>query len=228
MGPIAVSGASGKTGWRVVDEALQRGLVVRAIVRPNSVLPKRLAEAEQQGCLEVFRFELNTAEALQHALSGCSALVIATGARPSINLAGPMLVDAFGVRSQLKACGAVGLTRVVLVSSLCAGRWRHPLNLFGLILVWKRLGERWLEQSGLDWTVVRPGGLSEDDSRSGQEGVVFSGADQQQSSSIPRRLVAQVCLDALEEPGACGRIIEITSSAQQPERRLADWLLETA
>ena len=227
-GLLAVTGASGKTGWRVVDEALQRGLPVRAIVRPHSVLPPSLAKAEQQGDLEVKRLELQTAEALHHALSGCTALVIATGARPSINLAGPLQVDAFGVRAQLSACKAVGLQRVVLVSSLCAGRWRHPLNLFGLILVWKRLGERWLERSGLDWTVVRPGGLSEDDSRSGQEGIVFSAADQQQSSSIPRRLVAQVCLDALAEPAASGRIIEITSSTQQPRCSLAEWLAQSA
>ena len=227
-GRLAVTGASGKTGWRVVDEALQRGLPVRAIVRPHSVLPPTLAKAEQQGDLEVKRLELQTAEALHHALSGCTALVIATGARPSINLAGPLQVDAFGVRAQLSACKAVGLQRVVLVSSLCAGRWRHPLNLFGLILVWKRLGERWLETSGLDWTVVRPGGLSEDDSRSGQEGIVFSAADQQQSSSIPRRLVAQVCLDALAEPAASGRIIEITSSTQQPRCSLAEWLAQSA
>ena len=221
-------GASGKTGWRVVDEALQRGLPVRAIVRPHSVLPPSLAKAEQQGDLEVKRLELQTAEALHHALSGCTALVIATGARPSINLAGPLQVDGFGERAQLSACKAVGLQRVVLVSSLCAGRWRHPLNLFGLILVWKRLGERWLETSGLDWTVVRPGGLSEDDSRSGQEGIVFSAADQQQSSSIPRRLVAQVCLDALAEPAASGRIIEITSSTQQPRCSLGEWLAQSA
>ena len=227
-GRLAVTGASGKTGWRVVDEALQRGLPVRAIVRPHSVLPPSLAKAEQQGDLEVKRLDLQTAEALHHALSGCTALVIATGARPSINLAGPLQVDAFGVRAQLSACKAVGLQRVVLVSSLCAGRWRHPLNLFGLILVWKRLGERWLEMSGLDWTVVRPGGLSEDDSRSGQEGIVFSAADQQQSSSIPRRLVAQVCLDALAEPAASGRIIEITSSTQQPRCSLAEWLAQSA
>ena len=227
-GRLAVTGASGKTGWRVVDEALQRGLPVRAIVRPHSVLPPSLAKAEQQGDLEVKRLELQTAEALHHALSGCTALVIATGARPSINLAGPLQVDAFGVRAQLSACKAVGLQRVVLVSSLCAGRWRHPLNLFGLILVWKRLGERWRERSGLDWTVVRPGGLSEDDSRSGQEGIVFSAADQQQSSSIPRRLVAQVCLDALAEPAASGRIIEITSSTQQPRCSLAEWLAQSA
>ena len=159
-----------------------------------------------------------------HVLKGCTALVIATGARPSINLAGPLQVDAAGVQSQVQACRAVGLQRVVLVSSLCAGRWLHPLNLFGLILVWKRLGERWLERSGLDWTVIRPGGLSEDDGRAEAEGVVFTGADQQQSSSIPRRLVARVCLDALESPAASGRIIEITSSPDQPLRSLQQWL----
>ena len=221
---VAVTGASGKTGWRVVEEALQRGLQVRAIVRPDSVLPPALASAEPAGCLEVLRLELSQAEALQHALSGCEALVIATGARPSVNLAGPLQVDALAVREQIQACRAVGLKRVVLVSSLCAGRWLHPLNLFGLILVWKRLGERWLEQSGLDWTVVRPGGLSEDDSRAEREGVLFSGPDQQESSSLPRRLVARVCVEALETPASIGRIIEITSSAAQPVQSLQGWL----
>ena len=53
---------------------------------------------------------------------------------------------------------------------------------------------------------------------------MFTGADQQQSSSIPRRLVARVCLDALESPAASGRIIEITSSPDQPLRSLQQWL----
>jgi nucleoside-diphosphate-sugar epimerase len=221
---VAVTGASGKTGWRVVDEALRQGLGVRAIVRPGSVLPAALAEAERQGQLAVQRLELGQTEALHAALSGCDALVIATGARPSVDLAGPLKVDAFGVRDQIRACQAVGLRRVVLVSSLCAGRWQHPLNLFGLILVWKRLGESWLEQSGLEWTVIRPGGLSEDDSRTDREGVVFSGADQQERDSIPRRLVARVCLEALATPASVGRIIEITSSPEQSPQSLRNWL----
>ena len=221
---LAVSGASGKTGWRLVEEALARGLSVRAIVRPESMVPPAWAAAERDQRLQVHRLDLSSGEALLHALKGCTALVIATGARPSINLAGPLQVDAAGVQAQVQACRAVGLQRVVLVSSLCAGRWLHPLNLFGLILVWKRLGERWLERSGLDWTIVRPGGLSEDDGRAEAEGVVFTAADQQKSNSIPRRLVARVCLDALEVPAACGRIIEITSSPAQPMGSLQQWL----
>lgn len=224
MQRLAISGASGKTGWRMVDEALQRGWSVRAIVRPKSVLPPELEQSAQQGQLEVHRLELDSREALLHALRDCSALVIATGARPSVNLAAPLQVDAFGVQSQIQACEAIGLQRVVLVSSLCAGRWLHPLNLFGLILVWKRVGERSLQNSKLNWTVIRPGGLSENDSRADQEGVLFTSADQQNRNSIPRRLVAHVCLDALDDQNAYGRIIEITSSTELPQKSLSEWL----
>jgi uncharacterized protein YbjT (DUF2867 family) len=225
---LAISGASGKTGWRIADEALKRGQQVRAIVRPGSLLPPPLEQlaAATGGAsrLTVVRTELGDAAALSQALQGCEALVIATGARPSIDLAGPLKVDALAIRDQIAACKAAGVGRVVLVSSLCAGRWLHPLNLFGLILVWKRLGEQWLEQSGLDWTIVRPGGLSEDDSRADTEGVVYSGPDLQESDSISRRLVARVCLDALETEAARQRIIEITSSPEQPQQPLAEWL----
>ena len=76
MTQLAVSGASGKTGWRVVEEALQRGQAVRAIVRPASVLPPALAQAELEGRLEVRRLELDSAEALLHALQGLSLIHI--------------------------------------------------------------------------------------------------------------------------------------------------------
>ena len=219
---VAVTGASGKTGWRVVDEALARGFEVRAIVRPDSVLPPGL------GAAEIHRLQLSDGPALQDALRDCDALVIATGARPSIDLLGPLKVDALGVRQQLEACRAVGLKRVVLVSSLCAGRWLHPLNLFGLILVWKRLGEQWLEQSGLEITIIRPGGLKEAEEDMAAQELRFSGADQQQDGSLPRRLVARVCLDALVVPASVGRIVEITSAvpdAPAPQApALASWL----
>ncbi|WP_216915794.1 MULTISPECIES: SDR family oxidoreductase [unclassified Synechococcus] len=219
---LAVAGASGKTGWRVVEEALGRGWRVKAILRPASEVPPGLAGAE------VVRLELGDTEALAAALAGCDALVIATGARPSVDLAGPLKVDALAMRPQIAACKAAGVKRVVLVSSLCSGRWLHPLNLFGLILVWKGVGERWLAASGLEWTVVRPGGLKETEEGIEAEGIRFSGPDQQESDSIPRRLVARVCLDAVESPAAIGRIIEITSSPQQPAVGLGEWLASSA
>ena len=217
---IAVTGASGKTGWRVVDEALLRGNQVVPILRPDSQVPQALVD----GNVEIKRLDLANQAALVAALSGCDALVIATGARPSLDLAGPLKVDALGIRAQISACKKAGVERVVLVSSLCSGRFFHPLNLFGLILLWKRLGERWLAASGLKWTIVRPGGLKEAEEQLELQGIRFTDADQQESSSIPRRLVAKVCLDAIELPAAVGRILEITSAADVVPQALGDWL----
>jgi uncharacterized protein YbjT (DUF2867 family) len=191
----------------------------RLLVRSSSVIPDTLMNADQ------VRLSLQDPIALDSALKGVDALVIATGARPSIDLLGPMRVDAWGVRAQVESCLRVGVTRVILVSSLCAGRWRHPLNLFGLILVWKRIGEQALENSGLDWTVIRPGGLSEREETLEEEGVYWSGPDQQENDSIPRRLVARCCLEALNTPASIGRILEVTSSVSRPVISLPDALL---
>jgi len=56
MTRLAVTGASGKTGWRVVQEALSRGYQVRALLRPQSEVPEGLTGAEIQ------RLELGDAE----------------------------------------------------------------------------------------------------------------------------------------------------------------------
>jgi uncharacterized protein YbjT (DUF2867 family) len=218
MTRIAVTGASGKTGWRLVQEARRSGREVTAILRPGSAQPEGLEEAR------IVRLELADRDALSEALRDCEALVIATGARPSIDLLGPLKVDALAIRDQIAACRRTDVRRVVLVSSLCSGRWLHPLNLFGLILVWKGLGEHWLAESGLDWTVVRPGGLRETEEDLEREGVVFSAAGEQESNNIPRRLVARVCLDALDTPASIGRIVEITSRPGHPAQSLADWI----
>ena len=215
---VAISGASGRTGYRIAEELLAADQPIRLLLRSGSQLPSSLQQADSR-CVD-----LSDAKALDTALSGCCSLVIATGARPSIDLSGPARVDAFGVQRQVKAAERLGIKRVVLVSSLCAGRWRHPLNLFGLILIWKRIGERALESSGLDWTVIRPGGLSEREDDLEQEGIVYSKADQQESNSIPRRLVARCCVEALSTPASIGRIIEITSSRDQPNVALTEVL----
>ena len=211
---VAVSGASGKTGYRVAEELLAEGLEARLLLRPDSLVPDQLNARDQH------RLNLFDQPALDRALQGVDALVIATGARPSVDLSGPMRVDAWAVERQVESCRRVGVNRVVLVSSLCAGRWNHPLNLFGLILVWKRVGERTLEASGLDWTVIRPGGLSEREEGVADEGIRWSGADQQESDSIPRRLVARCCVEALRVPSSIGRIIEVTSDPELPQRSM--------
>ena len=202
---IAITGASGKTGYRISQEAIKKGFKVRQIIRKKSKIPDSTKR------LETFRVSLANKEELDKALQGIDALVIATGARASLDLTGPAKVDALGVLRQLESCKRLGINRVILVSSLCTGKLFHPLNLFGLILIWKKIGENFLRNSNFKWTIVRPGGLKENEDIK-SENIIYSMEDTQTNGSIPRRLVAKCCIDCLKNKDSVNKIIEITSS----------------
>ena len=202
---IAISGASGKTGYRIVEECIKKGIKVKQIIRKNSEINNNIKDVES------VRLSLDEKSNLDNALKNMDALIIATGARPSIDLTGPAKIDALGVYRQLESCKRVGIKRVVLVSSLCTGKLLHPLNLFGLILIWKKIGENFLKNSYFDWTIIRPGGLKEIEEVKDQN-ILYSKQDTQQEGSIPRRLVAQCCVDAIKNKDSINKTIEITSS----------------
>ena len=204
---IAITGASGKTGYRIVEEALKKGIKVKQIVRENSKVKENLQNTE------IIRVSLNNSDELDKALGNVDALIIATGARASIDLTGPAKVDALGVYRQLQSCKRVGLKRVILVSSLCTGKLIHPLNLFGLILIWKKIGENFLKNPSFEWTIIRPGGLKETETIESQN-IDYTKEDSQFKGSIPRRLVAKCCIDSLNNKKSIEKIIEVTSSSQ--------------
>ena len=204
---IAITGASGKTGFRITEEALKKGLKVRQIIRKNSKVSDKLKN------IETIRVSLDNKKELDKSLENVDALVIATGARASLDLTGPAKVDALGVYRQLQSCKRVGIKRVILVSSLCTGKFFHPLNLFGLILIWKKIGENFIRNSSLDWTIIRPGGLKESEEIK-SESIAYSREDTQTNCSIPRRLVAKCCIDSLKNKESINKTIEVTSSTE--------------
>ena len=202
---IAITGASGKTGYRIVEEATKTGFKVKQIIRQNSQI------LDDQKNVETIRLSLDNKKELDKSLQDIDVLIIATGARASIDLTGPAKVDALGVYRQVESCKRVGVKRVILVSSLCTGKLLHPLNLFGLILIWKKIGENFLKNSNLEWTIIRPGGLKEtEDIKS--ENIEYSKGDTQVKGSIPRRLVAKCCIESIKNKESINKIIEITSS----------------
>ena len=204
---IAITGASGKTGYRIVEEASKKGYKVRQITRKNSKIHNGLEK------IETLRISLDNQQNMDNALENIDVLIIATGARASLDLTGPAKVDALGVYKQIQSCKRVGIKRIILVSSLCTGKLFHPLNLFGFILLWKKLGEDFLRKSNIDWTIIRPGGLKETENIA-NEIIKYSKKDTQNEGSIPRRLVAKCCIEALNNKKSINKIIEITSSIE--------------
>ena len=113
---------------------------------------------------------------LNKALQGCTYVVCATGARPSISglLFGgadsPYNVDNLGTSNLVDAalenkCKAFVLVTSLLTNAAAVGQASNQnyifLNLFGNVLVEKKKGEDYLKASGINYVIVRPGGLSD-------------------------------------------------------------------
>jgi len=201
-----VAGATGETGRRIVQELVKRQIPVRALVR-NLEKAKAILPPEAQLVVG----DVLNPDSLNTALADSTVLLCATGASPSFDPTGPYKVDYEGTKNLVDAAKAKGIEQFVFVSSLCTSKLFHPLNLFWLILVWKKQAEEYIQKSGLTYTIVRPGGLTNEDN---SYPVVMSSADTLFDGRIPRQKVAQVCVEALLQPESHNKVVEIITEAQ--------------
>ncbi|MGF1490130.1 MAG: SDR family oxidoreductase [Prochloraceae cyanobacterium] len=207
-----VAGATGQTGRRIVTELIKRNIPVRALVR-NLEVGQNILPAEA----ELVVGDVLNPESLQKALGDSTVLICATGAKPSLDITGPYQIDYQGTKNLVNTAKERNIQHFVLVSSLCVSEFFHPLNLFWLVLYWKKQAEEYLQKSGLTYTIVRPGGLKNEDN---SQAIVMSSADTLFDGSIPRTKVAQVCVESLERTEAANKIVEIVTL---PDARDLSW-----
>ncbi|MBD2677947.1 MULTISPECIES: SDR family oxidoreductase [Nostoc] len=201
-----VAGATGETGRLIVQELVARNIPVRALVRDIQKARGILSPEAELVVGDVLQPETLTA-----ALGDSTVVLVATGAKPSFDPTGPYKVDFEGTKNLVDAAKAKGIEHFVFVSSLCTSLLFHPLNLFWLILVWKKQAEEYIQKSGLTYTIVRPGGLKNEDNT---DSIVMQGADTLFDGSIPRQKVAKVSVEALFEPAARNKIVEIVAKPE--------------
>lgn len=209
---VLVAGATGQTGRSIVKQLVKKNISVRALVR-NLEQAKTILPPEA----ELVVGDVLKPETLKTAMSDCNALLCATGASPSLDPTGPYQVDFQGTKNLVDVAKQSNIEHFVLVSSLCVSKFFHPLNLFWLILYWKKQAEEYIQQSGLTYTIVRPGGLKNEDNA---DRIIMSSADTLFEGSIPRPKVAQVSIEALFEPEAKNKIVEIVAT---PEAESKSW-----
>ncbi len=199
-----VAGATGETGRRIVQELVKRDIPVRAMVRDldkaRTILPT---------AVELVVGDVLNLDSIKTAMGDSTVVLCATGAKPSLDPTGPYQVDFEGTKNLVDAAKSHNIEQFVFVSSLCVSKFFHPLNLFWLILWWKQQAEQYLKTSGLNYTIVRPGGLKNDDN---PNPIVMSGADTLFDGSIPRQKVAQVCVESLTNPQARNKVLEVVSA----------------
>jgi uncharacterized protein YbjT (DUF2867 family) len=210
-----VAGATGETGSRIVNLLVKRGVPVKALVRDAATAREKLPiEAE------LFEADVTDKASLQRAVTDCTVLLSATGARPSFDPTGPYQVDYEGTKNLVDAAKAGNIEHFVMVSSLCVSKFFHPLNLFFLILYWKKQAEEYLQASGLTYTIVRPGGLKNDDED--DRPLVMAPADTLFEGNVPRLKVAETCVEALFQPAARNKVVEIVAREGSKEQGFQD------
>jgi len=188
-------------------------MTVRALVRD-----RQKAEGELPDGVEIVVGDVLKPATLDAALVDVDVVLSATGAAPSFDPTGPYKVDYEGNKNLVDAAKRADVKKLVMVSSLCVSKIFHPLNLFWGILYWKQKAEDYLKNSGVPYTIVRPGGLKNEDN---SEAVVMSSADTLFEGSIPREKVAQVCVEALSQAAAMNTVVEIVTSEDAIAQPLA-------
>lgn len=133
----------------------------------------------------------------------------------------PYDVDYLGAQSQIEASKDCGINHFVFLSSMGGTQPDNFLNTIGKvegdeksgnILMWKRKAEKCLIASGLKYSIVHPGGLT--DKKSARSEIVLGFDDEllkEKVRSISRADVATVCIQSLQQPGAANKSFDIIS-----------------
>lgn len=216
---VLVAGATGATGSLIVKTLVEKNIAVRAMVRDLPKAKEMLPEG-----VELVVADLRKKETLEAAIADCEYVISAAAARPGWNIAAFYQVDYVGTKNLMDIAEAKGVQQFILVTSLCVSKFFHPLNLFGLVLFWKKQAEDYLIGSTLNYTIVRPGGLNSE----AIAPVVLSGADTLFEGRIPRQLVAEICVAAVGETATYKQIIEAVTDADAPEKPYPELFAELA
>lgn len=164
MKPLLVIGASRGIGLAVVKRALERGHAVRAFARSAARIPI------EHPALEKMAGDARSPEDLRRALDGMGAVVLTLGVPPDPRfIIGPVDLFSTATRALLPAMQEAGVRRLVAVTGFGAGDSRPAIALlqrlpfqlvFGRAYADKDIQEQLVRDSGLDWTLVRPGVLT--------------------------------------------------------------------
>jgi nucleoside-diphosphate-sugar epimerase len=212
---VAIAGGHGKIALLLGRSLAGEGHDVRGLIRN----PDHEADLHAAG-VEPVLCDLEGADAheVKAAVSGADAVVFAAGAGPGSGAERKQSMDLDGAVKLIDAAKADGIRRYLMVSSIGAGQPPPPGegDVFGEYLRAKAAADHALEASGLEYTVVRPGPLSDDP----PTGRVQLGTDLDRIA-IPRADVAALLHACLFQPHTIDWTFEAVGGEQSIEAALA-------
>ena len=205
---VLMVGASRGTGLLVARLLDRRGEAVTAFVRPTTDMAGLL-----QLRVKLFRGDVLDPQSVQGAFASGSfrAVIDTVGGKR-----GEPRPDYHGTRNLVDAARAAGVPRFIVVTAIGAGDSRGAvgpkvLEFLGAVLEEKTLGENYLMASGLDYTILRPGGMTQDPA----SGTAIRTEDRRVMGAINRADLAGLVVECLDDPLSIGKVFHTVDPAIQ-------------
>ncbi len=211
---VLVAGAHGKTARRLVRKLVRDGHQVRGLVRKEDQLPDVEADGAEPVLVDLEEAEVEGA--VGEAVEGCDAVVFAAGAGPGSGAARKETMDYGGAVKLVEAAEKRGVRRYLMLSSTGADDPGAREEAMRPYLKAKGRADERLRQSGLEYTIIRPGRLTEEEGTGRIEAAQSLG----RRGEISRDDVAATFAAALEARNTYGKTFEILAGDTPIEEAL--------
>ena len=195
---VLVAGANGQVGQHIVRLLVERGHEVRAMIRDEDQA-QRLRELGGEPIVADLEGDVSpTAE-------GCDAVIFSAGGGPGSGAEKKETVDYGGASKLIQAAVEHGVNRYLIVSTVGAHDPESANEKMQPYLRAKARADQELKQSGLDYTIVRPGPLTDEQGTGRIDASTAFG----RRKEIPREDVARTIVVALEQRNTVGKTFEV-------------------
>lgn len=203
---VAIAGAHGQIALRLGRLLAARGDRVTGLIRN----PDHATEVSRAGAAPVLcDLERASVEEIATAIKGADAVVFAAGAGPGSGADRKLTMDRDGATKLLRAATTAGVPRYLMISGAGVENPPDGDEVFAVYLRAKAAADAALAASDREWTILRPGGLTDD---AGTGSVRIGSAPF--SGPVPRDDVASVLARLLADSRSAGRVLYLSSGAQ--------------
>ncbi len=200
MSTIVIAGGHGQIALRLARLLSARGDTVRSLIRN----PGHEADVHATGA-EAVLADLERLDDIAEFVDGADAVVFAAGAGPGSGPERKQTVDLDAAVKLLEAAQRTGARRYLMISSMGAADPAGGAEAMRPYLEAKAGADAALAASDLDWTIVRPGRLTDDRGT----GLIDVAGSLGRFGSIARDDVAAVLVGCLDEPRTVGATFEV-------------------
>lgn len=200
---VLVAGAHGQVARYLVRMLVANGHEVRGLVRKEEQLQDVKADGAEPVLCDLETEEVDGG--IGSAVEGCDTIVFAAGAGPGSGEARKKTMDYGGAAKLIEAAEKHGVRRYLMLSSTGADDPESRDEAMRPYLRAKARADERLRESGLDYTIIRPGRLTDD----AGTGRIDAAESLGRYAEITREDTAAVFATALESPNTVGKTFEV-------------------